>query len=262
MPIAQVNGLELAYEDAGTGPPLVLVHGYPFNRSLWASQVEALKSTHRVVTLDLRGLGESALAGSPSTMKDMANDVAVLMDHLEIQRAVIGGLSMGGYVTLAFYKQFQLRVRALILADTRAQADTDEARLVREQQAQQILEDGMGATADAMLPKLLHPETVSKRPEIVKRVRDMILQTKPAGAAAALRGMAIREDQTALLRRVLVPTLIIVGREDAITPVRDSESMHQQIDGSRLVIIDNAGHVSNLEQEHRFNREVLDFLLN
>ena len=261
MPSIRTDGARITYDDIGTGPPLVLLHGYPFNRSLWLPQVEVFKATHRVITPDLLGLGESETAGSVSTMNDMARDVAALMDHLDIPRAVLGGLSMGGYVLLAFYKLFQLRVRALVLADTRAQGDSDEGKVVRTQQAQQILAEGMGATADAMLPKLLHPETVSKRPEVVRRVREMILQTKPVGAAAALQGMAIREDQTEFLSQIIAPTLILAGREDAITPVQDSESMHRQIRGSRLVIIDNAGHISNLEQPESFNREVLDFLL-
>jgi pimeloyl-ACP methyl ester carboxylesterase len=151
-------------------------------------------------------------------------------------------------------------VRALVLADTRAQADTEEAKQTRAQQAEKALSEGMAGIADAMLPKLLTPETVSKRPEIVKFVRDMMLQTKPEGAAAALRGMAEREDQTALLPKISVPTLILVGAEDAITPVADSEKMHHAIDNSRLAVLDHAGHVSNLERTQQFNDELLHFL--
>jgi pimeloyl-ACP methyl ester carboxylesterase len=193
-------------------------------------------------------------------MNQMAHDVARLLDHLEIPRAAVGGLSMGGYVTLAFYKQFPARVRALVLADTRAQSDNEESRQTRAQQAERALEEGMAGIADAMLPKLLTPDTVSKRPEIVKRVRDMMLKTKPEGAAAALHGMAQREDQIPLLPGISVPTLILVGGEDAITPVADSEQLNQGIPGSRLVVLANAGHVSNLEQTAEFNAALLDFL--
>ena len=193
-------------------------------------------------------------------MNSLAADVARLMDHLEMPRATIGGLSMGGYVALAFYKQFAPRVRALVLADTRAQADTEEAKQTRAQQAEKALSEGMGGIADAMLPKLLTHETVSKHPEIVKRVRDMMLKTKPEGAAAALRGMAERDDQTELLPRISVPTLILVGAEDAITPVADSEKMHQAIAGSSLVVLDHAGHVSNIERARQFNDALLHFL--
>ena len=260
MNIAQINNTQLAYTDTGDGRPIVLIHGYPFNRSLWTEQIPALSDSYRIVAPDLRGFGESDASQDPSTMNQLAADVAALMDHLDIARATIGGLSMGGYVALAFYKQFPSRVRALVLADTRAQADTEEAKQTREQQAEKALSEGMAGIADAMLPKLLTPETVSKRPEIVKFVRDMMLQTKPEGAAAALRGMAEREDQTGLLSKITVPTLILVGAEDAITPVADSEKMHQAIEGSRLVVLDHAGHVSNLERTQQFNDALLEFL--
>jgi len=259
MASGHINNLNIAYTDAGIGRPIVLIHGYPFNRSLWNEQVEALSSTCRVIAPDLRGFGESDAAAT-ATMNEMAHDVAQLMDHLEITQAAIGGLSMGGYVALAFYKQFPSRVRALVLADTRAQADSEEARQNREQQARKALDEGMAGIADSMLPKLLTPETVSKHPEIVKRVRDMMLKTKPEGAAAALRGMAERDDQTELLAKVAVPSLILVGAEDAITPVADSEKMHQAIAGSRLVVIENAGHVSNLERTEQFNEAMLGFM--
>ncbi len=250
----------MSYTDTGNGRPLVLIHGYPFNSSLWADQIPELSNGYRVIAPDLRGFGESDASQEPSTMNSLAADVAQLMDHLEIPRATIGGLSMGGYVALAFYKQFAARVRALVLADTRAHADTEEGKQTRAQQAEKALSEGMGGIADAMLPKLLTPETVSKHPEIVKRVRDMMLKTKPEGAAAALRGMAERDDQTELLPRISVPTLILVGAEDAITPVADSEKMHQAIAGSSLVVLDHAGHVSNIERAKQFNDALLHFL--
>ena len=260
MPTALINNIETAYTDTGAGRPIVLIHGYPFNRSLWSDQIPALSNTHRIIAPDLRGFGESEASQGPSTMNQLAADVAALMDHLEIPSATIAGLSMGGYVALAFYKQFASRVRALVLADTRAQADTEEAKQTRAQQAEKALSEGMAGIADAMLPKLLTPETVSKRPEIVKRIRDMMLKTKPEGAAAALRGMAERDDQTELLPKITVPTLILVGAEDAITPVADSEKMHHAIAGSSLVVLDHAGHVSNLERTQQFNDALLHFL--
>ncbi|HEY0729350.1 MAG TPA: alpha/beta fold hydrolase [Pyrinomonadaceae bacterium] len=260
MSFIRVDDIQLAYTDAGLGQPVVLLHGYPFNRTLWNEQVGALSNSYRVITPDLRGHGESDASAGAATMNRMAQDVAALMDHLEISRAVIGGLSMGGYVALAFYKQFPSRVRALILADTRAQADTEEGKQTRYQQAEKALAEGMAGIADAMLPKLLTPDTVSKHPEVVKRVRDMMLKTKPEGAAGALLGMAERDDQTSLLSQISCPTLILVGREDPITPVQDSEKMHREIEGSRLVVIENASHVSNLEQTEQFNDELLRFL--
>ena len=260
MTLARIDDIQMAYTDTGIGRPVVLIHGYPFNQSLWNEQVAVLSTSYRVIAPDLRGFGESDTSGGPATMNRMAQDVALLMNHLGITRATIGGLSMGGYVALAFYKQLPSRVRALILADTRAQADTEEAKQTRAQQAEKALTEGMAGIADMMLPKLLTPETVSKRPEIVKRVRDMMLKTKPEGAAAALRGMAERDDQRDLLPKISTPTLILVGAEDALTPVTDSENMHSAIPDSRLVVLENAGHVSNLERTDEFNQALLDFL--
>jgi pimeloyl-ACP methyl ester carboxylesterase len=260
MPQIRIDNIQMAYTDSGAGPPVVLLHGYPFNRSLWTEQIEELSEAHRVVAPDLRGFGESDSFEKVATMDRMAQDVVLLMDALGISTAAVGGLSMGGYVALAFYGQFSTRVRSLILSDTRSQADTEAGKQTREKQAKQILAEGMAGIVDSMLPKLLTPETVSKRPELVKRIRDMMLKTKPAAASAALLGMAARADQTELLARIAVPTLILVGRDDAITPVEDSEKMHREIKGSSLVVIENAGHVSNLERADEFNKELIPFL--
>ena len=260
MNIVHVRGIEMAYEEAGSGTPVLLLHGFPFNRSMWNEQVAALSPRYRVITPDLRGHGETMVTDGPATMDQMARDVSALMEKLKISRATVGGLSMGGYVALALYKMFPLRVRALMLADTRAQADTEEARANRELQAEKALTEGMEVIAEAMLPKLLAPETISRRPEVVKQLREMIVNTKPAGAAAAQRGMAQRSDQLPFLWRIIAPTLIVVGKEDEITPVADSERMHREIGGSRLAVIEGAGHVSNLEQPAEFNRVLIKFL--
>jgi pimeloyl-ACP methyl ester carboxylesterase len=261
MSVLRVRGIELAYEVSGEGVPIVLLHGFPFNRTLWRGQVEALRERYTVITVDLRGHGEThAPADAPATMDAMAEDVAALLDLLRIESVVLGGLSMGGYVALAFYRLFPGRVRALLLADTRPQADTDEARLNREETATRALREGMTTIADAMLPKLLAPATHAEQPQIVRRVRDMILQTDPQGAAAALRGMAVRRDQTELLREIKCPTLIIVGQLDAITPPADAQLMHQQIRGSQLEVIEGASHVSNVERPAEFNRALEKFL--
>jgi len=260
MTTTRIDDIQFAYDDVGVGHAVVLIHGYPFNRSLWTEQAEALTSRFRVVTPDLRGFGESDSSEGPVTMNRMAQDVAKLMDYLGIEQAVIGGLSMGGYVALAFVKQFPSRVKALVLADTRAQADTEEGKQTRVQQAEKALSEGMAGIADAMLPKLLTPDTVSKRPEVVKRVRDMMLKTKPQGAASALLGMAERDDQSQFISTIRVPTMIVVGREDALTPLADSEQMQSKITPSRLVVIENAGHVSNLEQTEQFNFALVRFL--
>jgi pimeloyl-ACP methyl ester carboxylesterase len=260
MPFVNINNLQIAYDDVGSGSPVVLVHGFPFNRSLWNDQIEELSKSHRVITPDLRGFGESDSSPGVASMTRMAEDIATLLDHLQIPKTIIGGLSMGGYVVLAFQKEFPSRVRGLILADTRPQGDSEEGKQGRAQQAERALNEGMAPIADAMLPKLLTPDTVAKGPEVVRRVREMMMKTKPGGAAAALQGMAAREEQTEMIAKVSVPTLILVGKDDAITPVSDSELMHSKISGSRLAVSEGAGHVSNIEQSAVFNREVNLFL--
>jgi 3-oxoadipate enol-lactonase len=255
-----INGVEIAYEDLGSGRAVVLLHGYPFNRTLWRDQVSALRGDFRVIVPDLRGHGESTVTSGTASMEAMANDVAALLDRLNISVATIGGLSMGGYVALAFYRLFPSRVESLVLAATRAQADTEEARKNRAVQAEKARTEGMEGIADTMLPKLLTPDTVAKRPEVVKHVRGMMASTNPEGAAAALQGMAMRQDQTSLLPQITAPTLILVGREDVITPVADSESMHREISGSQLRVIENAGHVVNLERPEEFNLALSGFL--
>lgn len=258
----RVNGIEMAYESAGEGPTIVLLHGFPFDRTMWREQLEALVDEgFRVITPDLRGHGETEVGSAEATMEQMAADVAALLDGLNVTGPVVlGGLSMGGYVTLAFRRLFAGRVRALLLADTRPQADTDEARRTREETARRALSEGMQVVADAMLPKLLAPSTREGRPEVVERILGMILRTRPEGAAAALRGMAVRRDQTDLLPEIDVPTLVVVGSEDVLTPPADSHTMHRAIRGSRLHVIEGTGHVSNVERPDEFNRVLTNFL--
>ena len=255
-----IRGIEIGYDDEGSGPPVVLLHGYPFNRTMWRDQLEELKRHHRVIAPDLRGHGETTVTPGVVTMRDMAKDVAALLESLEVSRPVIVGLSMGGYVVLAFSRLLPLKARSLVLADTRAQADTEEGKRNRELQAEKALSEGMEAIADGLLPKLLTPETISQRPDVVKRLRDMMVATAPEGAAAALRGMAQRPDRIPFLSNIIAPTLIVVGSEDALTPVADAELMHREIGGSRLKIIEGAGHVSNLENPEEFNRVLVEFL--
>lgn len=254
------TGINLAYDDSGSGLAVVLLHGFPFNRSIWSEQVSALQRDFRIITPDLRGHGESEVTAGTITMETMARDIAALLDQLQVSHTVLGGLSMGGYVALAFARLFPERLQALVLADTRAQGDTAEAKQNRAVQAEKALKEGMKPIADGMLPKLFTPETFSNRAAVVQRVNEMMLSTPPEGAAAALRGMAERQDHTTFLSHINVPTLILVGREDPITPLADSQLMHEKIAGSRLEIIEKAAHVSNLEQPEKFNDGLSEFL--
>jgi pimeloyl-ACP methyl ester carboxylesterase len=176
------------------------------------------------------------------------------MDELKIVQAIICGLSMGGYVALEFVHLFPERVRALVLAGTRAPADNAQERQAREEQAQRILAEGMTGIAEATLPKLLAPRTLTEKPDVARRVREMISLANPQGAAAAQRGMAARRDYSDDLSSIKVPTLVIVGRQDPIRPVADAEFMHDRIQGSRLEVIENAAHMTNMEQPEIFNR--------
>jgi 3-oxoadipate enol-lactonase len=258
--VARVRGIELAYTDLGQGPVVLMLHGFPFDRSMWRGQVEKLSPRFRVIAPDFRGHGETSVTREPSAMEELAEDLAALLDELNVPRAVVCGLSMGGYVALAFYRAHPSRVRALVLADTRPNADTEDARRTREETARRALAEGMAPIADAMLPKLLSTSTREHSPEVVERVRRMMLGVKPEGAAAALRGMAERRDQTDLLPKIDVPTLVIVGSEDSVTPPSDAEAMHSRIDGARLVVIEGAGHVSNVERPVEFDRALVEFL--
>jgi pimeloyl-ACP methyl ester carboxylesterase len=193
-------------------------------------------------------------------MDEMARDAAALLDQLQVTEALVCGLSMGGYVAFEFRKLFSSRVRALILAGTRAPADNEKEKQVRFEQAERMLVEGMAPIAEATLPKLLAARTLKEKPEVVDSVREMILRTDTTGAAAAQRGMAARRDYSEDFGEIKVPTLIIVGREDSIRPVADSEFMQRGIRNSQLKIIDDAAHMTNVEQAEEFNEAMLGFL--
>ena len=261
MVIMTVRRIEMAYDDIGSGPALILAHGYPFDRSMWREQIDVLSAQgNRVVAPDLRGMGETKATGEISTMADMARDVAALMDRVEIDRAVICGLSMGGYVAFEFAKLFPTRLNGLVLAGTRAPADNEQERQARLQQVEQMLANGMSGIAEASPPKLLAPRTLAEKPEVVARLHEMILQSDPQGAAAAQRGMAARRDYSDDLASMNVPTLVMVGCDDPIRPVADAEFMHDRIRHSRLEIIEDAAHMTNMEQPEVFNAALLNFL--
>lgn len=259
--VARVRGIDMSYDDTGGGgAALVLLHGFPFDRSMWEGQAEALGREFRVVAPDLRGSGETPLGAGDVTLETLAEDVAALLDDLNLGRVVLGGLSMGGYVAFEFFRKFHGRVRALVLADTRPQADTAEGRRAREENAQRALQEGMAPIVESMLPKLLSAGTRERGGEVLEGVRSMMLGTSPEGAAASLRAMALRRDQTELLPSINVPTLIVVGSEDAVTPPADAEAMHAKIEGSRLFVVEGAGHLSNVERPEEFNRALVEFL--
>ncbi|MGY3847913.1 alpha/beta fold hydrolase [Streptomyces sp. NRRL F-5193] len=258
-----LRGVTLGYDDVGptTGPPVLLVHGHPFNRSLWEPQVAALAAAgHRVVTPDLRGYGDSDVTPGRVLLSDFADDLAALLDHLDIDRAVVGGVSMGGQIAMEFHHRHRGRVRALVLSDTSAPAETDEGKDFRNRLADRLLAEGMDGYADEVIDKMLAAYNVAAMPRVAERVLAMMRATDPRGAAAALRGRAERRDYRATLPAVQEPVLIIVGADDVYTPVADAEAIHGLVPHAVLAVIDGAGHLPGAEQPDRFNAALLDFL--
>jgi pimeloyl-ACP methyl ester carboxylesterase len=257
---AQINGIALAYSDRGTGLPIIFLHAFPLNRTMWAQQEVALSSQFRVITIDLRGHGESDAPLWRYTLAQSADDVNALLDHLSIQQATFAGLSMGGYILFAFYQKYAARVKGLILADTRAQADTAEGKDGRFQMAQTAYKNGPPAIADLMIPKLLSPATIQTRPDLVQQVRTMIEGNQISGIAGDLMAMAERPDSIPLLKQITCSTQIIVGELDQATPPSDAKLMAEQIPNARLSIIPHAAHLANLEQPDTFNQIVANFV--
>ncbi len=260
---ASINGAELAYDDHGIGLPVIFLHAFPLNRSMWTGLTTALlnEQCFRLVALDWRGFGESDLHDSVSMMEQFADDVAGLMDALGMQQAILCGLSMGGYAAFAFLRKYSERLRGLILADTRPGADNEEGRANREQVARLVEEQGIDALADMQVPKLLGTYTLQQYPEVELRVRQMINAATPAGVAAASRGMALRVDASDLLPRIACPTLVVVGEQDALTPPSVAQAYARTIPNVQLATVPLAGHLSNLEQPDTFLEIVRPFLL-
>jgi 3-oxoadipate enol-lactonase len=227
---------------------------------MWRRQIAALSGRYRVLTLDLRGHGESEAPLWRYTMDLFAEDVKGLLDHLGISRAVLCGLSMGGYVLFAFYRKYPERATGLVLADTRAGTDTADGKAARYAMAQKAYGEGTGTVEAAMLPRLLSPATVRERSELVDEVRSMIRSTPLNGIAGDLMAMTDRDDALPLLPRIACPTLVIVGEQDQATPPDEARTMAEQIPGARLEIIPGAGHLANVEQPERFNKALLKFL--
>ena len=249
----------LAHADVGHGLPVVLLHAFPLNRTMWEPQIATLFGECRCIAPDIRGFGESPKSG-PYSMDTFGDDVVALLDALQIERAVIAGLSMGGYVALNIWRRHRGRVRALLLADTRAGADTTEGREKRAELIALAQKEGPAAIADKQITGLVGKSTRAKQPELVERIRSLMAGESVAGIVGALEAMRDRPDSTELLSSIDVPTLIVVGEEDSITPVKEARAMHDAVRGSRLEIVPEAGHLSNLERPAAFNAALSDFV--
>jgi pimeloyl-ACP methyl ester carboxylesterase len=257
---ARVDGAGIEYEARGEGRTLLLLHAFPLGMYMWDAQCEAFAPSCRVVRFDARGFGGSDGAVGPLTMERIADDALALMDLLGIERAVVGGCSMGGYAALAFARRHPQRLAGLVLQDTKAAADTEEARANRLRLAERVLEDGPAVAVEAFLPKLLGATTRRERPALAEELRGRILSESKEAIARALHGLAAREDSRPTLGAVRAPALVIVGEEDEITPPAEAVAMVRAIAGARLVRVPRAGHLANLEDPAAVNAALLAFL--
>ena len=265
MQRAALSTVELAYIDRGQGTPVLLAHGFPLDHAMWNSQIEALADRCRVIAPDLRGFGQSSLGDADPkvgvSMERYADDLAEFLDVLKIDEPVIlVGFSMGGYVAWQFVRKHASRLRSLMQCDTKAAADTDEARTVRLKMADQISEWGSARVAEIMGPKLLAKRSFEARPEVVAEVRRVVEATSPAAIACAQRGMASRPDMTSLLPSIRVPTLVLVGQEDVISPPAEMHTIADAIPNARFIEIPNAGHMTTMENPQAVNTAMRSFM--
>jgi pimeloyl-ACP methyl ester carboxylesterase len=258
--IAVIDSLEIGYDDVGTGLPVLFVHAFPLNRTMWAPQVSALVDRCRCVAADIRGFGDSSVA-PPYSMEQYADDLRHLLDQLRIESVVLVGCSMGGYASFAFWRRHRQRVRALVLADTRAGADSEETLARRRHLIEVARTEGATAVANLQISSIVGKTTREKQPDTYDAVHRMMAQASVEGIVGAVEAMMLRPDSTASLATIDVPTLIVVGEEDVPTPVKEARAMHERIPGSRLEIITQAGHLSNSERPAAFNHVLTEFLV-
>lgn len=262
MPTATVNGITVAFDDWGAGrDSLLLVHGHPFNRSMWSPQLEAVMDAGwRVIAPDLRGYGQSTVVPGVTRLETFAGDCASLLDACGIAQVVIGGLSMGGQIAMEFARQYPRRVRGMLVAATFPQSDTVEGRARRNALADRLLVEGMDGYAEEVLPKMLAARSISRLPMVASTVLSMMRASDRKGAAAALRGRAERPAYELTLASLSVPALVVVGSEDAFTTRQDAENMHQLLRGSELLWLEGIGHMPNLEDSAAFNAALVRLL--
>jgi 3-oxoadipate enol-lactonase len=265
------RGLRLSYLEAGPAdlpsgaaaggaPALLLLHGFPFSSAMWEPQIAAFSARCRCLVPNLSGFGESEATAEVSRMEHFADDARALLDHAGVDRAVVCGVSMGGYVALALAAAAPERLSGLVLASSRAAADTPAAAEGRLASARTVLQEGTGGFAPGFLSKAVGASTAAHQPDLRARVEAQVLAAQPGALAAAQRGMAERPDRRGLLGEIRVPTLVVAGEEDALIPPEESRQMAAAIPGSTLVMIPGAGHLANLEQPEAFNRALARFL--
>ncbi|HMK29405.1 MAG TPA: alpha/beta fold hydrolase [Terriglobales bacterium] len=251
---------ELYYEVLGQGAPIVLLHPLPADRGIWKPVAEMLSTRYRVILPDLRGHGASGLGEGVVTMEKHAGDVLRICREAGVETAVFAGISLGGYILFELWRRAREQVKGLILCDTRAGADSEEARRTRLSVAEDVVKRGPDFFFDGMVPKLLGTTTLATRPDIAAQVRAMMAKMSAPAVAAVQRGIAARADSTPTLKTIDVPALVVVGEEDAVTPVAEAQVMHRGIRGSGLKVIAKAGHVAAFEQPEEVHRVMRQYL--
>jgi pimeloyl-ACP methyl ester carboxylesterase len=261
MPLISIGDVSLNVIDQGRGTPLLLVHGFPLDHTMWLKQIDDLASLCRVIAPDLRGFGASGVTTGSVTMEQMADDLAAMLDSLGVPGPIdFCGLSMGGYVAWQFALRHRQRLAKLVLCDTRAIADSPEAAAGRLKTAERVLAEGASVVAVSMLGKLFAPATAKEQPTIVEATRQVMLRTKPEGIAAALRGMAERPDVSGRLAEFDVPALVICGEHDAISPLAEMRGIAERLPRARFVEVKGAGHMAPLERPAEVNAALREFL--
>lgn len=256
-----VNNLNLSYDDIGDGSiPIIFLHGYPFDKTMWKGQLDFLKSSYRVIACDIRGFGKSTDEESTLSIDLFGNDLIQFMDNLNIEKAIVCGLSMGGYIALNVMKRFPSHFEALILCDTQCIADTDEGKEKRYKVIKEIEADGVTNFNEGFIKNVFHKDSITNKKELVKQLRSVVFYNSKNIITKGLAALAEHSETCSTLSEINIPTLIICGREDQVTPLAQSEYMNKHIKKSILHIIDNAGHVSNLEQPKEFNKYLGEFL--
>lgn len=258
-----INGVRINWREAGAGDPVIFIHGFPFHSGIWEAQLNHVPAGWWYIAPDLRGFGGSEPGDSPLTMDVFADDIVALMAHLQMDQAVIVGLSMGGYVALSLARRHPDKVRALLLTATRANSDTDEAAAKRLEQAKQVRASGVDSVVEAMLPKLFSPHSKMKVPDQVERIRAMMASADREAVARALEGMAKRKDYTSELDQIDVSTMVVRGEFDEIIPAGDMELIARTVRGARQEVVALTAHLPNVEAPDVYNKilaSYLDFL--
>ncbi len=257
-----VNNITVSYNDAGTdgAPAIIFIHGFPFNKSMWKSQIETLRMDYRVITYDVRGHGNSDMGDKDFSIELFGQDLILLMDALKIEKAMLCGLSMGGYIALNAIENHPERFTALVLSDTNCASDTSESKEKRMKAIESIRENGVEKYADESLKKLFAPDSFTTNSNEVDKARKMITTTSKQSLYNTLHALAKRKESCTKLPEIKVPVLILVGKEDIITPPEAAQLMHEKIKGSFLHIIHHAGHMSNVENPLEFNDHLKTFV--